>query len=255
MDILSSKQYQELLDFLPTLRNSLKEWQLVDIRLVGGTEKSVPVDQVVQMVHELFRDKEGKIFPCSEREICLLIHWKPEQDPLQIPKKIENKLPAGSCKVVVHEPTPEGLGKLEILFRQEKPVWGVNPFAATRTARRENVVLVADDDMYMRLLVKKGVPEGATVHEVADGNEILETYKKIVPDIVFLDIHMPGRSGMDLLPELKKLDPDAHIIMLSADSSQDNVEHAVAEGAKGFMAKPFTKEKLNEHLKKCPTFS
>jgi DNA-binding NarL/FixJ family response regulator len=41
--------------------------------------------------------------------------------------------------------------------------------------------------------------------------------------------------------------------MLSADSSQGNVAHAMQQGAKGFMAKPFAKDKLLEHLKKCPT--
>ena len=253
MEILSSKNYQEFLAYFPNIRTSLKEWQLVDVRLNGEPGTTLPIEKAAEMVHALFKDKEGKIFPCSDRALIMLIHWGRGDDPLLIPKNIETKFPPGSCKVVVHAPTAEGLGKLEILIQQGSA--SGQPPAVIRAGRWGNVILVADDDMYMRLLVKKGATGLATIHEVDNGSGVLAAYKEHAPDILFLDIHLPGRSGMDILSDIMAFDPQAYIIMLSADSSRDNVATAIEHGAKGFMAKPFTKEKLAEHLKNCPTFS
>jgi two-component system chemotaxis response regulator CheY len=251
VEVLSHEKYQDLLNYLPAIKSSLKEWQLVDIQLADPANPALTIAQVVDQVYSLFKDKEGKIYTCNAQEIVMLIRWG-KTDPALIPQKIETKLPAGSCKILVQKPTVEGLGKLEILVQINPPA---SPYADMRKSRRENVVLVADDDMYMRLLVNKGSSPQATVHEAANGDEVVGLYKQYVPDILFLDIHLPGQNGMNILAELIKIDPEAHIIMLSADSSRDNVEKAVAEGAKGFMAKPFTKEKLIGHLKNCPTFT
>ncbi|HVY12010.1 MAG TPA: response regulator [Alphaproteobacteria bacterium] len=247
MDIVSQKNYQELLNFLPAIKAAAKEWQLVDIQLTQNFDKTLPADKAAEMAQALFHDREGKIYPCNETALCMLLHWGAEADPLQIPKRIEENFPAGSCKVVVHETTPAGLGKLQIML---SPPAGLG----RRQLRRKNVVLVADDDMYMRLLVKKAVPPGTEVQEVADGGGVLAAYKQHFPDILFLDIHMPGRNGMDILTDVTLLDPAAHVVMLSADSSPMNVSSAIQQGARDFMAKPFTREKLNEALRKCPTF-
>jgi two-component system chemotaxis response regulator CheY len=126
----------------------------------------------------------------------------------------------------------------------------VTPGAAEHSA--ENIiVLVADDDMYMRLLVKKGVGVGTVVHEVADGSEVLSAYKTHVPNILFLDIHMPNLEGPIVLRSILEFDPNAYIVMLSADSTPENVKMTSQYGAKGFLGKPFTKEKLQDYVKKC----
>jgi two-component system, chemotaxis family, chemotaxis protein CheY len=251
MEILLPKDYKKLLDFLPSITSSLKEWQVVDIKLIGDTP-GLPVAQVAELVQNLFADKEGRLYPCNDRELVMVVRAGKEPDPQVIPRRIETRLPPGSCRVLVHEPTPEGLGKLEILIRASgTPASSV--FSTRRAGRKENVILVADDDMYMRLLVKKGAADHAGVQEAADGNEVIAAYKEHAPDILFLDIHLPGRSGTEILNEIMAMDRDAFVIMLSADSSRDNVESAMQQGAKGFMAKPFTKERLLEYIKKCPT--
>lgn len=254
MEIISRKNYQELLDYLPSIKSSFKQWQLVDIRLSQESHGELTPAAVAELVHGLFKDKKGKIYLCNDREIFMLIHWGEGGNPQLIVKPIEERLPPGSCHITSMAPTAEGLQKLELVVNPVKSALR-SPYAERRTARRENIVLVADDDMYMRLLVKKGISGQATVHEVADGNEVISAYQQHVPDIVFLDIHLPSKEGPQLLQELLAIDPQAHIIMLSADSSSENVSHTMREGAKGFMAKPFTKEKLLEYLKKCPTFS
>ncbi|OFW87090.1 MAG: hypothetical protein A3J37_05440 [Alphaproteobacteria bacterium RIFCSPHIGHO2_12_FULL_45_9] len=122
-----------------------------------------------------------------------------------------------------------------------------------RKARVEKIILIADDDMYMRMLIKKGIGSHYTVQEVIHGSEIVAAYKKYLPDILFLDIHMPGKDGLENLEAILTYDPQAYIIMLSSDSSPENVIWTTKHGAKGFIAKPFAKDKLVEYVKKCPT--
>ena len=249
MEILSHKNHLDLLNYLPHVKSSLKEWLFVDVRLTNNSDKDFTITDAANLIHSLFGSKEGKLYICNDREILMLLRWGRTHDPSEISKSVEERLPAGSCEVRTHEPTSEGVEKFEMLITYKKPVG----LADLRRARQEKIILVADDDMYMRMLVKKGASEGIVVHEAADGSEVLAAYKKYVPDILFLDIHMPNKEGIDILRDILAVDSKAYIIMLSADSSRENVELALKQGAKGFLTKPFTKEKLQDYICKCPT--
>ena len=92
--------------------------------------------------------------------------------------------------------------------------------------------------MYMRMLVKKGVPVNTKVIEVSNGSEVIAEYKKSIPDIVFLDIHMPGMDGITVLNKLFSMDKEAYVIMLSADSSPENVDFTTKIRRKRVSANP-----------------
>src|SRR5262249_46355619 len=134
----------------------------------------------------------------------------------------------------------------------KKPVVN-SSFSEIRSGRKENIILIADDDLYMRTLVKKGITGNFTVHEVGDGAEVLTKYIETVPDILLLDIHLPNIDGKELLNKILTCDPQAFVVMLSADSSPENVKMTLTRGAKGFLAKPFTKERLQDSMKGCAT--
>jgi two-component system chemotaxis response regulator CheY len=221
------------------------------VRLTENSDKDFTITDAADLIHSLFESKEGKLFICNDREILMLLRWGRTRDFSGVAKNVQERLPAGSCEVHVRELTPEGIAKFEMLITYKKPVI----LADLRRARQEKIILVADDDMYMRMLVKKGAGEGIAVHEVADGKEVLASYKKYVPDILFLDIHMPNLGGTNNLQNILAIDPKAYIIMLSADRSRENVELTAHKGAKGFLTKPFTKEKLQDYIRKCPTMS
>ncbi|MFA4994388.1 MAG: response regulator [Bdellovibrionales bacterium] len=252
MEILYRKNYKELLGYLPFVKVTLKDWMFVDIRITDFSDKELTVANAAESVRALFRSHEGKLFVCNDREILMIIRWGRNNPPSPIADHVSKALPEKGCSVFVHEPTVAGVAKLEILITYRKPL-SEPTFADIRALRRENVVIVADDDMFMRSLVKKGVGAHYTVIEIADGGEIFETYKKSVPDVLFLDIHMPNVDGMAVLQQILAIDANAHIVMLSADSSRENVEIATQQGAKGFLTKPFTKERLQDFLNKCPT--
>jgi two-component system chemotaxis response regulator CheY len=183
----------------------------------------------------------------------MLIEWGKDNSPQALTRIVQTKLPANSCEVNVLPTTRDGLKKIGLMIAAQQS--GAPRFYHDRIARAETVFLVADDDMYMRLLAHKGLEPYGRVVEVADGASIEDAYKLQNPDMVLLDIHMPGLDGQTALARLTALDPKAYVIMLSADSSLENVKGARQNGASGFLAKPFDKARLIKYVEACPTIS
>lgn len=106
-------------------------------------------------------------------------------------------------------------------------------------------VLVVDDSALARRNLRQILePAGYQVVEADDGLVALERYFLEKPDVVLLDLVMRGMYGLEVLKKLRELDPDARVLVVSADvqmSSQELVEEA---GAKGFVNKPFDREQL-----------
>lgn len=124
-----------------------------------------------------------------------------------------------------------------------------------RGDRDGNLVLVADDNEFVRFLIKKWLGPNAEVVEVGHGKEVIDEYVRVKPDILFLDIHLPGRNGKDILKEILDMDSSAFVVMLSADSKKENVIFSIQTGAKAFMTKPFTRQTLDRYYNLCPTIA
>ncbi len=122
-----------------------------------------------------------------------------------------------------------------------------------RGSNKTNVVMIADDDLFVRKVVMGALSGLTEFIEVVDGSDVEKTYLKHMPDLIFLDIHLPNHSGLDLIHNLLHKDKGAFIVMLSADSSELNVRNARLRGAKGFVTKPFTKDRILHYFNKCPT--
>jgi len=102
-------------------------------------------------------------------------------------------------------------------------------------------VLVADDASFMRQMIREIVEaEGhEVVGEASDGDEAVEEFKRLHPDVVTMDIVMPRRSGIDAVKGIVALDPSACIVMCSALGQETLVKEALQAGAKDFIVKPF----------------
>lgn len=117
-----------------------------------------------------------------------------------------------------------------------------------RFSRHPQYVMVVDDDPLTRRLVASAFKEKYALITAADAQEAVVNYLLHAPDIVFLDINMPGIGGFAVLHQLIESDPDAYIVMLSGNGYLDNVTAALSEGASGFVAKPFRKDKLRHYI-------
>lgn len=108
-------------------------------------------------------------------------------------------------------------------------------------------VLIVDDAEFMRMTIKQML-EGKVnvVGEAADGQEAVEKYKVLHPDIVLMDITMPVMSGIEALKEIKAYNPEARIIIVSAMGQEQTVREAILHGAETFIVKPFTGDRLIE---------
>jgi DNA-binding NtrC family response regulator len=106
-------------------------------------------------------------------------------------------------------------------------------------------VLVVDDLRSMRLTLG-GILEdkGHKVVTVEDGYQAIEEVRKTHFDVIFMDIKMPGINGVQTFREVKKIDPRAAVIMMTAYSVEDLVKEAMEEGAYAIIYKPFDIDKI-----------
>ena len=121
-----------------------------------------------------------------------------------------------------------------------------------REKREKPGILVVEDDPFSQRLVSKSLEDNFDIYAAVTGQEAVSAYIRHAPDMVFLDIGLPDASGLDVLLKIFEIDAQAHIVMLSGSGSRDNILKAVENGAKGFVGKPFTREKLLQYINKCP---
>lgn len=125
--------------------------------------------------------------------------------------------------------------------------------AQKRDAREKPELMIIEDDMFSRRLVHNTLNLRYSLTELGNAEAALETYIRIAPDLLFLDINLPNVTGHELLEKIIAIDPKAYVIMLSGNSDRENMMKAMRIGAKGFVAKPFTREKLFQYIERCPT--
>jgi DNA-binding NtrC family response regulator len=114
-----------------------------------------------------------------------------------------------------------------------------------------STVLIVDDEIEVckaleLFLTKKGY----RVSIAADGTSALELVKENKPDIVLLDIIMPGMWGTDVLKQIKKIDPLINVIMTTAVGDTNEIEKALKGGALDYLIKPLDLRKLADLLDK-----
>ncbi len=113
-------------------------------------------------------------------------------------------------------------------------------------------VLVVDDDAQVRgLLVALLKPRGYQVETAASAEEAHELLKTLRPDVLLLDLHLPGKSGQEVLAHLRA-DPVTRllpIIMITGGATGEDRLRAIAEGVTDFVAKPFAAQELLARLK------
>lgn len=115
-------------------------------------------------------------------------------------------------------------------------------------------VLVVDDNVELCESLKDILEiKGFTVATAYDGSEAVESMKTCKPDMVLMDIIMPRMNGVQSFDEMRKIDPQVPVILMSAYSVEDLVTGALRNGAFGYLKKPLDFDKLFEVMDKAGT--
>jgi len=112
-------------------------------------------------------------------------------------------------------------------------------------------ILIVDDAEFLRVRISKMLTgDGFEVVEADNGLKAIDAYKTHKPDMVLMDITMPEMDGLSALKELRKIDPNAKVIMLTALGQESVVLEAVKSGAKDFVVKPFERDRVMSAINK-----
>jgi DNA-binding NtrC family response regulator len=117
---------------------------------------------------------------------------------------------------------------------------------------RQPSILVVDDDAEMRALLLDVLRhDGYDVVEAGDGPEGLLALRQRDFDVILMDKNMPGPSGLDLLPGLRRIRPFARVIMMTAFGDVPSYVEAVEKGAVEYLFKPFRMEEMRAAVHKA----
>lgn len=106
------------------------------------------------------------------------------------------------------------------------------------------VLIVDDQDLVREFCGRVLTCHGFEVMEADDGQQAIEMYRETQPDAVLLDVMMPTMDGITLLQELRRIDPNARVVMISGNKQEDIVKRALKLGARDYVLKPFHSTRL-----------
>jgi len=233
--------------------------------------KTAVFDSLRDIVHM----KDTSVYMFEDGDICVLSRYLPYKDGKEIMVGVSNCL---------HQPITDrwvtfvdlntGLNRLLLLLDQKLrkiQTCGANlreqqkeniehndshiaaDIKCRRDSRRTPRLMMIEDDLFSSKLVENALKKDFPITTLHSAAGALESYAECAPNVLFLDINLPDVKGYELIKPILNIDPEAYIIMLSGNADRDNVVKAMSMGAKGFVAKPFTCQKLLQYIERCPT--
>lgn len=246
------------------------------------------IDDVASYLEEMIGDDLGRIFLCEDGDVfiiasglnkkklsevflCVLPHLQPAPDPQGLAVLYELSVDINAVLIIAQDKYDIILDAEKLIYEerqrlkqdkidiQQRAILNLNITQDMKQAvinkrfKRDKLeILLVDDDAFSRRMVSNVLSGPFSIQAASDGWEAITMYLKHAPDIVFLDIDMPDINGHDILSKLFEIDPVAYVVMLSGFGHQDNILRAVKRGARGFIGKPFTKEKIFQYIHSCP---
>lgn len=284
MQEISESPEHHFLDFCEKIKGSDENWLILHFKLSGGFD----FETFVSRPPESFRralaserqksgnfsttvmadadpDMEGFLYHFADNDVLAAIHLKNKIGELQahnLFKELCKKLGSEARYAEILRCDPYALHKLgdEKLLGMKKveafatmaDMNKVRSLSARRKRRGDPLVLIVEDDRFTASYTANILNKDYDLVHTRTGEEGLLSYIDHPPDIVFLDIHLPGLSGHQVLQAIRKIDPDGFAFMLSVDTEKTNVVAASDSGAQGFLKKPVSRERLLTSVLKSP---
>jgi two-component system chemotaxis response regulator CheY len=114
-------------------------------------------------------------------------------------------------------------------------------------------VLIVDDLRFIKIVLRDIIEKAGfrVVGEGSNGEQAIALYQDTRPDVVLMDITMPGMDGLTALKKIREIDAAARVIICSALGQQQLIVQAIQLGAKDFIVKPFQAQRVISSLKKA----
>ena len=114
-------------------------------------------------------------------------------------------------------------------------------------------VLIVDDLAFIKIVLRDIIEKAGfrVVGEASNGEQAITMYQDMRPDVVLMDITMPGMDGLTALKKIREIDAAARVIICSALGQQQLIVQAIQLGAKDFIVKPFQPPRVISALKKA----
>jgi two-component system chemotaxis response regulator CheY len=114
-------------------------------------------------------------------------------------------------------------------------------------------IMIVDDAAFLRAMLKEILIRGGheVITEAGNGEEAVDKYKLYRPDLVTMDITMPVMEGVEALKQIRKMNPDARVVMCSDVGQRHQILDAIQSGAKDFIVKPFQGSRVLETVNKA----
>lgn len=122
--------------------------------------------------------------------------------------------------------------------------------AATETIRKTRIILADDHTVLRKALVSSLSvrPDFEIVAQVGDGQSALEAAQRLQPDVLLLDLNMPGKGGLDVLPEIRQTAPNVKVLVLTGREEDWYIMQALRAGANGYILKSNDEDELIEAI-------
>jgi DNA-binding NarL/FixJ family response regulator len=108
-------------------------------------------------------------------------------------------------------------------------------------------ILIADDHFVVRMglvALMSTEPDMEVVGEATDGAQAVESFRKLLPDLVLMDLRMPVKDGIQATIEIRKQSPEARVLMLTTYDGDEDIHKALQAGMQGYVLKNSTRETL-----------
>lgn len=274
------------IEMLETLRAYPQDARCIYFSLMGITAPVGLKEKIIASATQHIASMETKMFLFDDTDICIIApiivskdarkfileiaeftHWPASTEWVgfyDVMPQLHKLIYALAQKLEKrHKAEEEKRKRAEELKHKHKRQTILNG-GAHATAEEINILrkhrstpefMIIEDDAFSRRLVENVLQKKYALTSLAEAGTALDTYARLAPNIVFMDINLPDVTGHELLEKILILDPEAYVIMLSGNADQGNITQAMSKGAKGFVAKPFSKEKLFQYIERCPSIT
>lgn len=211
------------------------------------------------------RVDEGYIYLFSDNDVVMLANVN-QRTPGGIIQSIFNtmqeKLPQGASRsgnLITEFYYCQKLADAKMLvarrydaYRALTDVHKISSIGLRRRRREDPRVLIIEDDRFTATYTASILAKQYDMVVCRNGEEGIISYIEHAPDIVFLDLHLPGLSGHETLDAIKSTDPSAVVVMVSVDSDEAGIIKANRSGARNFIKKPFSRERIIRAVRNSP---